>query len=488
MDRVQKYLLVALVWIAANGVMVYGCDGSITSSNFNFISYNGKIKLTIPQDIVGWDATLTFTHRTTSLRSLTGAVQVSSSMSLVSAVQTNDAVVRKLSNKVYSLTNKDGEGVMAAGDIFYLDFTVNLNGIDVDSFAPCFEITYDYAATTYDSNYALAIEYSFLFYEAQRSGVLPVDNRIAWRGDSSENDGSDVGLDLSGGWHDAGDHIKFGLPMSAATTMLLHGLIFFGDAYQMIGQYDEGLRQIRWPLDYFMKCHQLTDRFYAQVGNGTIDHNHWGRPEEMDEQNIARPSYVLGAGASTSGGADVMGETAAAFAAGSILFKTSDPNYSNHLLNNATSLYQLAKNNEDTYNNALPEGAEFYLSSSWEDEISHAAAWLALAHQGTTEETTYLTESQNYLKDDFEHYMWTLDWNDKRGLVNFLLYHQLQDSRFSGNLETFIGRWLPGNDVPYTPLGLAFRLEWGSNRFAANAAFLSLLAASEGINEQAYRD
>ncbi|XP_067947736.1 endoglucanase G-like isoform X2 [Watersipora subatra] len=127
-------------------------------------------------------------------------------------------------------------------------------------------------------------------------------------------------------------------------------------------------------------------------------------------------------------------------------------------------------------------------SSSWEDEMAHAAAWLALAHQGTTEETTYLTESQNYLKDDFEQYMWALGWNDKRGLVNFLLYHQLQDSRFSGNLETFIGRWLPGNDVPYTPLGLAFRLEWGNNRYAANAAFLSLLAASEGINEQAYRD
>ncbi|XP_067947684.1 uncharacterized protein [Watersipora subatra] len=469
MDRVQKYLLMAVVWIAVSGVMVYGCDGSISVLGFYFTSYDGRMKLTVPHDIVGWDATLTFNHSTKSLRA-------------------NDAVVTKLSSKVYSLTNKNGEGVMAAGNIFYLDFTVTFNVSNLNGWSPCFQIIYDYAPTAYDSNYALAIEYSFLFYEAQRSGVLPADNRIPWRGDSSENDGSDVGLDLSGGWHDAGDHIKSGLLMSAATTMLLHGLIFFGDAYQMIGQYDEGLRQIRWPLDYFMKCHQLTDRFYAQVGSGTIDHAHWGRPEEMDEQNITRPSYVLGAGANTSGGADVMGETAAALAAGSILFRTSDPDYSNHLLKNATSLYQLAKSNEDTYNTALPEGAEFYSSSSWEDEMAHAAAWLALAHQGTSEETTYLTAAQTYLRDDSEQYMWALEWNDKRGLVNFLLYHQLQDSRFSGNLETFIGRWLPGNDVPYTPLGLAFRLEWGSNRYAANAAFLSLLAASEGINEQTYRN
>jgi hypothetical protein len=43
---------------------------------------------------------------------------------------------------------------------------------------------------------------SLLFYEAQRSGKLPKDNRIPWRGDSGVHDGSDVGFDLSGGWYD----------------------------------------------------------------------------------------------------------------------------------------------------------------------------------------------------------------------------------------------------------------------------------------------
>src|SRR5229473_319722 len=37
------------------------------------------------------------------------------------------------------------------------------------------------------------------FYEAQRSGRLPTTNRVSWRNDSALNDGSDVGLDLSGG-------------------------------------------------------------------------------------------------------------------------------------------------------------------------------------------------------------------------------------------------------------------------------------------------
>ena len=67
-----------------------------------------------------------------------------------------------------------------------------------------------------DFNYGEALQKSFLFYEAQRAGDLPVDNRIDWRGDSTLNDGADVGLDLSGGYFDAGDHVKFVFPMASS--------------------------------------------------------------------------------------------------------------------------------------------------------------------------------------------------------------------------------------------------------------------------------
>ena len=36
------------------------------------------------------------------------------------------------------------------------------------------------------------------FYEAQRSGNLPSDNRVTWRNSSALNDGGDVYLDLTG--------------------------------------------------------------------------------------------------------------------------------------------------------------------------------------------------------------------------------------------------------------------------------------------------
>lgn len=45
------------------------------------------------------------------------------------------------------------------------------------------------------------------FYDAQRSGNISdtsYPNRVSWRNDSAITDGQDVGLDLSGGYYDAG--------------------------------------------------------------------------------------------------------------------------------------------------------------------------------------------------------------------------------------------------------------------------------------------
>ncbi|NJR43618.1 MAG: hypothetical protein HC767_14185 [Akkermansiaceae bacterium] len=48
---------------------------------------------------------------------------------------------------------------------------------------------------------------AFLFYEAQRSGVIskaPGGNRVTWRDDQLLKDGNDVGMDLTGGSYEAG--------------------------------------------------------------------------------------------------------------------------------------------------------------------------------------------------------------------------------------------------------------------------------------------
>jgi endoglucanase len=55
-----------------------------------------------------------------------------------------------------------------------------------------------------NSQWSTLLGNALYFYEAQRSGRLPSTNRVSWRNNSAVNDGSDVGLDLSGGYYDAG--------------------------------------------------------------------------------------------------------------------------------------------------------------------------------------------------------------------------------------------------------------------------------------------
>ena len=50
-----------------------------------------------------------------------------------------------------------------------------------------------------------------------------MNNTIPWRGDSALGDGEEAKLDLSKGMYDAGDHVKFGLPMAFTVTMLACG-------------------------------------------------------------------------------------------------------------------------------------------------------------------------------------------------------------------------------------------------------------------------
>lgn len=59
--------------------------------------------------------------------------------------------------------------------------------------------------TSPNPQWATVLGNSLWFYEAQRSGKLPANNRVSWRNDSEVDDGSQVGLDLSGGYYDAGD-------------------------------------------------------------------------------------------------------------------------------------------------------------------------------------------------------------------------------------------------------------------------------------------
>ena len=63
----------------------------------------------------------------------------------------------------------------------------------------------------------------------------------------------------------AGDFVKFGFPMSSAVTLLSWGLLEFKQGYVNADEYQNMLDSIKWPLDYFLKCHVKNKKFYGQA-------------------------------------------------------------------------------------------------------------------------------------------------------------------------------------------------------------------------------
>ena len=72
-------------------------------------------------------------------------------------------------------------------------------------------------------------------------------------------------VELVGGYYDAGDHVKFGLPMAYSVTMLAWGAIEFSKEMTDLNQIGHTLRAIKWGTDYFVKVHTQPNVLWGQV-------------------------------------------------------------------------------------------------------------------------------------------------------------------------------------------------------------------------------
>ncbi|GIF72578.1 glycoside hydrolase family 9 protein [Asanoa siamensis] len=325
-------------------------------------------------------------------------------------------------------------------------------------------------------NYAEALQKSLLFYEAQQSGPKPSWNRVSWRGDSALTDGADVGLDLTGGWFDAGDHVKFGFPMAFSATMLAWGAVEYRDGYVASGQLPHLLNNLRFVNDYFVRAHPSPNVLYGQTGNGDADHKWWGPAEVLP---MARPAYKIDA---SCGGADLAGETAAAMAASSMVFRPTDAAYADKLLGHARQLYTFADTVRKSYHECITDATNFYRSwSGYQDELVWGAIWLYRA----TGDASYLAKAEsgydllgNENQTTTKSYKWTIAWDNKQYGAYVLLARLTGKQRYLDDANRWLDYWtvgVNGQRVPYSPGGMAVLDSWGALRYAANTSFVALL-------------
>ena len=196
---------------------------------------------------------------------------------------------------------------------------------------------------------------------------------------------------------------------------------------------------------------------------------------------IARPAFKID---QKRPGSDLAGETAAAMAAGSIAFRKRNPRYSNTLLRHAKQLYEFADKYRGKYMNSIPQAKDFFKSTSYQDELAWAAAWLYKA----TKDRRFLQKAQKHFQEwaPLNNPAWAFSWDEKTAGVQLLMYDLTRNVKYKNLIQRSLQQWLPGGSVSYTPKGLAWRIRWGSNRYSANTAFLAMLAADKGLKSKAY--
>lgn len=333
--------------------------------------------------------------------------------------------------------------------------------------------TYEGRKGTGAFNYGEALQKSLLFYELQRSGDLPEQTRSNWRGDSGLEDGKDVGLDLTGGLYDAGDHVKFNLPMAYTSSTLAWSCYVDAESYRESGQLPYLLDTLRWVNDYLIKCHPQKDVFYYQVGDGSADHSWWGPAEVM---SMERPAYKVDR---KNPGSAVTAQAAASLASAAVVFEDSDATYANTCLMHAKELFDLAFETKSDAGYVAANG--FYDShSGFYDELAWAGAWLYLA----TDDAEYLEKAKASFGQTAKDYKWMHCWDDVSLGAAVLLASETGDRTFADHVEKCLDYWttgVNGERITYTPQGLAWLDSWGALRYSTTAAFIAAVYSDTGL-------
>ena len=314
-------------------------------------------------------------------------------------------------------------------------------------------------AADYD-NYAKLLQYSMYFYDANMCGDKVGENSaVEWRDDCHAGDS------VPGGFHDAGDHVKFGLPAGYSASTLGWGYYEFKDSYDSLGQTAHLKTITDHFAKYFKDCTTLSGdtvtKFVYQVGNGDQDHAEWCAPE--DQSQSSRQTYTT-----TDGASDIAAEYAAALGVNYINFgNTEDLKY-------AKALYNFSVKNNKVCN----EGTSgFYSSYDYYDDQAWAAGWLYLATKDNTYKNflnTFMNSSGKGMSGQ-SGCQWgiysTLSWNNVSMGAGILQAEITGSASDWAKVKTYLDGHGANSSSYY------FESQWGSARYNAAQQMAALVAS-----------
>jgi endoglucanase len=244
---------------------------------------------------------------------------------------------------------------------------------------------------------------SVKFYGAQRSG-----DGANWLLDGQScfmRDGEQIGVDLSGGWFDAGDHLKATMSNAVPAYQMLKAYDAFGK-HNFPDNYDQGygppngvpdvLDEAQYALDWPSKVLYGEDRMVQNIGGFKYDHRTWATCSYKDDLGVSdggqpRPINLdKDMSGQVTPKADIAGMAAAALALGSNLLRKFDPRRAGIYLQEARELYDYGQRHPDTSKGFY--GQKDLGVNEWQDEMMCAAIELYRA----TDESKYLEDAKTY--------------------------------------------------------------------------------------------
>ena len=289
-----------------------------------------------------------------------------------------------------------------------------------------------------DNAYDHLQEELLAFMRQQRCGYNPTLDMLCHQHDGRSFYGpmpDSTFVDVSGGWHDAGDMLKYLITGSYATAhMLLAYELYpdrFADQCNALGQpgangIPDLLDEAKWGLDWIHKLHPEPEQLVHQVADDR-DHMGWKMPDQDRSdygwgENSYRAAYFATGEpqglklyqSEATGVSNLAGRSAAAMALAARIWKDEleDPLFAGKCLEAAVTLYKMGKLKEG-YQQGNSYGAPYrYGEVTWADDMEWGAAEL----YKSTGDLAYLEDALKYARmagtvswmplDTAEHYQY----------------------------------------------------------------------------------
>jgi endoglucanase len=337
------------------------------------------------------------------------------------------------------------------------------------------------------------------FYGYQRAGLKSGTSGNLNGMNAHTGDAYDASHPLDGGWYDAGDFIKFGMPLGYTVYSLLKGYDIFPSQYTDAYKQDNSagadgipdiLNQVKYATDYIMKAIINETTIIRDVGEAQKEH------DVMPFSVIPNSGGRTGSQIFTCSGADIPAMYAADLACMAVCYKKFDSTYSAKCLEKALVAFKFAKNkiaqggDNNLYCVAQKDGSQnpfyYYYNSSdkgLQRQIADkmVAAGIELYRATSDADPIYKTWAKKGIAENYN----VMCYSFIGPLASFEVWRQglgspssvSQNAGFAGNAIQTTGFFT----------GVYKNAGWGTARDIGTAAFANALAYIV-ISTQAQRD